>query len=129
MEIEENENDESSESDIDATGSLLMCQAAGKVTDIWKVRSENEAAKRLKRRKKRRKEKAEKKEKEKGDADKTEWDKEEENEEQPVENKKERKSIFNGIWKGIKDTFADDIDEELFQRGLIPAQEGGQDER
>ncbi|HAP01377.1 MAG TPA: cell division protein FtsA [Bacteroidetes bacterium] len=39
--------------------------------------------------------------------------KEEENEEQPVENKKERKSIFNGIWKGIKDTFADDIDEEF----------------
>jgi U3 small nucleolar RNA-associated protein 12 len=46
----------------DPAGTLLMCQAAGKVTDVWRVRSEGEAAKKLKRRRKRRKEKAGQKE-------------------------------------------------------------------
>lgn len=36
---------------------LLVCQGAGKVIEVWRVRSENEAQKRLKRRRKRRKEK------------------------------------------------------------------------
>ena len=38
-------------------GALLMCQGAGKVTEVWRVRSDAEAQKRLKRRRKRRKEK------------------------------------------------------------------------
>ena len=38
-------------------GALLLCQGAGKVTEVWKVRSDSEAQKRLKRRRRRRKEK------------------------------------------------------------------------
>lgn len=46
---------------------LLTCQGAGKVTEVWKVRSEGEAGKKAKRRKKRRREK-------KGGQDKDEED-------------------------------------------------------
>ena len=38
-------------------GGVVMCQGAGKVTEVWRVRSEVEAQKRLKRRRKRRREK------------------------------------------------------------------------
>lgn len=44
-------------------GVLLTCQSAGKVTEVYRVRSEAEAAKKMKRRRKRRREKAEKREK------------------------------------------------------------------
>lgn len=38
-------------------GNLLVCQGAGKVTDLWRVRSDTEARKRMKRRQRRRREK------------------------------------------------------------------------
>jgi U3 small nucleolar RNA-associated protein 12 len=44
---------------------LLVCQGAGKVTEVWRVRDEAEAKRRLKRRKRRKREKAHKK----GDTD------------------------------------------------------------
>ena len=41
-------------------GVLLTCQSAGKVTEVYRVRSQAEAAKKMKRRRKRKREKAEK---------------------------------------------------------------------
>lgn len=49
-------------------GTVLVCQGAGKLTEVWQVRDEAEAAKRLKRRLRRKKEK-EKKKKEAKDAE------------------------------------------------------------
>lgn len=45
---------------------LLVCQGAGKVVDVWRVRSEKEAGRRKRKREKRKEEKKEKKEKKKG---------------------------------------------------------------
>eukprot|EP00798_Chlamydomonas_sp_ICE-L_P003607 gene3607-13691_t len=50
-------------------GNLLACQGAGKTVELFRVRSEEEAMKKLKRRKKRRREKDEKKKGKKGTAD------------------------------------------------------------